>query len=66
MSAAILPSGVRDGAPAHAGLIVRELGDTEHAAWDRFVLTAPDATFFHRAGWRRIVERECGHRARYL
>jgi polysaccharide deacetylase family protein (PEP-CTERM system associated) len=66
MSAAIAASGVRDGEPGRAELIVKRLGDAEHAAWDRFVLAAPDATFFHRAGWRRIVERLGGHRAHYL
>lgn len=25
------------------------------AAWDAFVATCPDATFFHRAGWQRIL-----------
>ena len=25
------------------------------AAWDAFVLTCPQATFFHRAGWQRIL-----------
>src|SRR5262249_32879133 len=66
MSAAIPRSGVRDGAPAPAGHVIHTLGDAEHAARDRVVMAAPDATFFPRAGWRRIVERECGHRAHYL
>lgn len=66
MSAAIATTGVRDDAPERAEHTVHRLGDAEHAAWDRFVLSAPDATFFHRAGWRRIVEREGGHRAHYL
>ena len=36
------------------------------AAWDAFVEQCPDATFFHRAGWRRILEESLGHRAYYL
>jgi len=39
-----------------------ELGDR----WDRFVESAPGATFFHRAGWRRILERTFGQRSHYL
>ena len=31
-------------------------GDTRHAAaWDAFVLACPQATFFHRAGWQRLL-----------
>ncbi|MBK9685553.1 MAG: FemAB family PEP-CTERM system-associated protein [Betaproteobacteria bacterium] len=42
-------------------------GDTRHAAaWDAFVLACPQATFFHRAGWQRILEQVFGHRTHYL
>ncbi len=44
---------------------VDTLAATE-AAWDAFVEQCPDATFFHRAGWRRILEETLGHRAHYL
>lgn len=36
------------------------------AAWDDFVLTCPQATFFHRAGWQRILAEVFGHRTHYL
>jgi FemAB-related protein (PEP-CTERM system-associated) len=36
------------------------------AAWDAFVSVAPEATFFHRAGWAQVIERAFGHRAHYL
>ncbi len=36
------------------------------AAWDRFVVSRPEATFFHLAGWREVVERVYGHRSFYL
>jgi len=29
--------------------------------WDRFVTSCPDATFFHRAGWKAVIERAFGH-----
>jgi FemAB-related protein (PEP-CTERM system-associated) len=38
----------------------------EAARWDAFVLSCPDATFFHRAGWREVIERAFGHRTHYL
>lgn len=36
------------------------------ARWDRFVRSCPEATFFHRAGWRRILARTFGQRPHYL
>lgn len=36
------------------------------AAWDRFVETCPEATFFHRAGWKRVIEQAFGHRCYFL
>jgi FemAB-related protein (PEP-CTERM system-associated) len=41
-----------------------ELGMGEH--WDRFVLENPRASFFHLVGWKRIIEKTFGHKARYL
>ena len=43
------------------------LGDTAMAnAWDVFVSNCPQATFFHRAGWQRILSTVFGHRTHYL
>ena len=36
------------------------------AAWDAFVSACPDATFFHRAGWQRILREVFGHDAHFL
>lgn len=44
---------------------VRPLRDDDEAAWEEYVERAPQATFFHRAGWRQIIERTLGHAARY-
>src|SRR5262249_50244084 len=49
-----------------SSVIVRELSAERIADWDAFVLACPSATFFHRAGWRRVVERSFGHRTYYL
>ncbi|MCX2865034.1 FemAB family PEP-CTERM system-associated protein [Paucibacter sp. PLA-PC-4] len=35
-------------------------------AWDAFVLACPQATFFHRAGWQRLVGEIFGHRCFFL
>ena len=35
-------------------------------AWDAFVLTCPQATFFHRAGWQRPLEQVFGHDTHFL
>jgi FemAB-related protein (PEP-CTERM system-associated) len=42
-------------------------GDVREAAsWDAFVMACPQATFFHRAGWQRILREVFHHEAHYL
>jgi FemAB-related protein (PEP-CTERM system-associated) len=48
------------------GLEVRRLGATEEARWDDFVSRCADATFFHRAGWRRVIEDSFGKDCYFL
>jgi FemAB-related protein (PEP-CTERM system-associated) len=45
---------------------VEILDDHREAEWDRYVRSAPGATFFHQLHWRWLVERTFGHRAHYL
>jgi FemAB-related protein (PEP-CTERM system-associated) len=45
---------------------VHELTDGDARRWDTFVEACPTATFFHRIGWKRVVERAFGHRTHYL
>jgi FemAB-related protein (PEP-CTERM system-associated) len=47
-------------------LIVRPACEADAAAWDAFVLTLPEATFFHRFGWKRVTEQAFGHRTYFL
>jgi len=47
-------------------LIVRELDPTAEPAWDRYVDATPQATFFHRSGWRSVIEEAFRHRTCYL
>lgn len=49
-----------------ARTVVRELGDSDMARWDAFVMASPDATFFHRSAWRDILEDVFGHRTVFL
>jgi FemAB-related protein (PEP-CTERM system-associated) len=51
------------------GLIVRSLAAGDPVAaqrWDAFVAACPEATFFHRSGWQRIVDGVFGHRTHFL
>jgi len=36
------------------------------ANWDQFVFACPAATFFHRAGWKEVIERAFGHKTYFL
>jgi FemAB-related protein (PEP-CTERM system-associated) len=45
---------------------VRALDARDHAHWDAYVNTHPDATFFHRAGWKHVIEAAFGHRTHFL
>jgi FemAB-related protein (PEP-CTERM system-associated) len=46
--------------------IVRPATDEDAAAWDGFVHQTPEATFFHRFGWRSVLTQAFGQRAPYL
>jgi FemAB-related protein (PEP-CTERM system-associated) len=57
----------RDGAmDTHTTVDVRVALATDRERWDRFVLDCPSATFFHRFGWRNVIEGAFGHRTHYL
>jgi FemAB-related protein (PEP-CTERM system-associated) len=45
---------------------IRELTDADQKLWDQFVERIPEGSFFHRAGWREVIEGGFGHRAHYL
>lgn len=56
-----------DPAVDRTGLLrVRPLRVGEESAWDAFVDQCPEATFFHRAGWKSVIERAYGHSMHYL
>jgi len=45
---------------------VRDYERDDAARWEAFVERCSEATFFHRIGWREVIERCFGHRTRYL
>jgi len=45
---------------------LRELTLAGFGRWDDFVAAAPGATFFHRAGWKTVIENAFGHRTHFL
>jgi FemAB-related protein (PEP-CTERM system-associated) len=45
---------------------IRELQPGDVSRWDQFVTGSGEATFFHRAGWKSVIERAFGHRAYFL
>lgn len=49
-----------------ATLEIRELNDALHDAWDAFVQSCPEATFFHRAGWKEVIEQSFGHKTYFI
>ena len=38
----------------------------DNAAWDAYVLAHPQATFFHRAGWQRVLREAFRHDTHFL
>ena len=49
-----------------APVAIRTLAPGDEGRWDAFVAACPEATFFHLAGWRRVIETAFRHRTFYL
>jgi FemAB-related protein (PEP-CTERM system-associated) len=49
-----------------AVVTVERLDRESTSRWDSFVQSCPDATFFHRAGWKYVIETSFGHRCYFL
>lgn len=52
--------------PTAGTYVIKRLEPGNDLHWDSFVKQAPQATFFHRAAWRSILEQALGHRCHYL
>ncbi len=44
---------------------IHELDAADRPRWDAYVEAHPDGTFFHRSGWKSVVESVYGHPMRY-
>lgn len=49
-------------APAAAPLQLRLMAEQDCARWDAYVERCPQASFFHRAGWQRVLRQAFGLR----
>jgi FemAB-related protein (PEP-CTERM system-associated) len=47
-------------------VVVRHFHDSDRGRWDEFVNECAEATFFHRAGWKQVIESGLGHPSFYL
>lgn len=45
---------------------ITELTQAELHHWDAYVQEHPEATFFHKAGWKSVLEKSFGHPCHYL
>ena len=68
MNGSTIESVARSASPA-APICVKRLSPDDLPAagrWDAFVERCPEATFFHRAAWQRILSEVFGHRTHFL
>lgn len=45
---------------------IHEMQSEDSGRWDQFVMSHPDATFFHRSGWKTVIEKAFGHKTWFL
>lgn len=45
---------------------IAQLQPADFERWDQFVEGCSEATFFHRAGWKTVIEQAFGHRTCFL
>ena len=45
---------------------IKSLEATQSARWDAYVLKTAEATFFHRSGWKKVLETAFGHRTHFI
>jgi FemAB-related protein (PEP-CTERM system-associated) len=46
--------------------MIKTLDVANYQRWDDFVQTSTDATFFHQAGWKEVIERAFGHKTYFF
>lgn len=46
--------------------VIKSLQASDFGQWDAFVESCPEATFFHKSGWKTVIEQAFHHRTHYL
>ena len=46
--------------------MIKTLDVANYSRWNDFVQASTDATFFHQAGWKEVIERAFGHKTFFL
>ncbi len=46
--------------------VIEPLSEAARGSWDDYVASHPNGTFFHRTGWRSVIEKAFGHRTHYV
>lgn len=49
-----------------SALSIHRLSEEQYPRWDAFVMECPEASFFHRAGWRTVIQQAFGHNTYFL
>lgn len=47
-------------------ITINQLSPDNFSRWDEFVAKSAEATFFHRSGWKTVLENAFGHRGYFL
>lgn len=47
-------------------ITIKRLDNDATERWDSFVDRCPQATFFHKAGWKEVIEKSFGHATHFL
>ena len=47
-------------------ITIHQLSANNFSRWDEYVSKSEEATFFHRAGWKTVLESAFGHRSYFL
>ena len=51
---------------AESSISISELTTSEFSNWDAYINQHLDATFFHKAGWKQVLEKAFGHTCYFL
>lgn len=46
--------------------MIKTLDVANYSRWDEFVQASTDATFFHQAGWKEVIEKAFGHKTYFI